>query len=144
MGILHWLSRLFARRPEPRPLLLRVPDASEPVHVHPQRCPLNAPGPFYSLGNCMACGLPEGEAPELLASIEGDNSTTYFIRQPQTPDEVEHACSAIHVCCIGDLRYGGTDPDILRMFGNDGRLSDFVIRDGVVIPHVGPTEPGGK
>jgi hypothetical protein len=98
-------------------------------HQHPQRFPKNAPGPFYTLGDtgkdgswcsqCMACGIPEGEAPTLLAPLTDENSDTYFARQPETDEEIERACMAIEVCCVDALRYGGKDPKILaRLRGN--------------------------
>ena len=79
----------------------------------PPRCPLNAEGPFYTVGHCLACGLPEGEAPDLLAPLADQHHTTYFARQLETPEEVERACRATEVCCVDDVRYGGTDPAIL-------------------------------
>ena len=93
----------------------------------------NAPGPFYSLaGECMFCGAPEAEAPALLAPLEGGNHDTYFVRQPSTPEEVEQACRALEVCCVGALRYGGTDPAILRRLGNDPEYCDHVLPGGPV------------
>jgi hypothetical protein len=103
------------------------------VHQHPKRCPLNAPGPFYTMGQCMACEAPEAEAPDLLAPLTGGNYTTYFVRQPETPDEVERACRAIQVCCVMDLRYGGTDRTVIERLGNDPVACDHVIRDGQVV-----------
>lgn len=103
------------------------------VTPRPQRCPLNAPGPFYTLGACLACEAPEAEAPDLLAPLTGGNYTTYFVRQPQTPEEVEKACNAIRVCCVMDLRYGGTDRAIIERLGNDPLTCDYVIRDGQLI-----------
>jgi hypothetical protein len=36
-----------------------------------RRDPRNAPGPFYAVEKlCLACGLPEHEAPDLLAELE--------------------------------------------------------------------------
>lgn len=85
-----------------------------------RRCPINAPGPFYTSGNCLACQLPEDEAPDLLAQLTDKNHTTYFAKQPQTPSEIERACKAIEVCCVADLRYGGTDSSIIqRLNGNN-------------------------
>ena len=88
-----------------------------------QRFPKNAPGDFYTLGDlcadgtwcgqCMSCEIPEHEAPTLLAPLTNTNSDTYFVRQPETPDEIEQACCAIEVCCMDALRYGGRDPHIL-------------------------------
>lgn len=120
----------FRRKP-----VAAVSQPAEPV-PRPARSPLNAPGPFYSCDNCLACGLPEIEAPELLAPLEGDNYTTYFVKQPETAEEVEHACLAIRVCCVDDLRYGGQDRAIIERLGNDPRVCDFVIRGGEIIPAV--------
>ena len=100
----------------------------------PARFPLNVPGPFYTCGNCLACGLPEGEAPELLAPLERGNSTTYFVKQPETAEEVERACMAIRVCCVADLRYGGQDRAIIHRLGNDSGACDFIVRDDRVVP----------
>jgi hypothetical protein len=100
---------------------------------HPKRCPLNAPGPFYTMGQCLACEAPEAEAPDLLAPLTGGNCTTYFARQPETPDEVERACRAIRVCCVMDLRYGGTDRAIIERLGNDPLACDHVIQDGQIV-----------
>jgi hypothetical protein len=55
----------------------------------------NAPGAFYTTGECIASGTSESEAHELLAPLDDDNHDTYFIRQPQTPDDVERACRAV-------------------------------------------------
>ena len=83
---------------------------SEDIHLHPQRFPKNVAGSFYSLGTvgtdktwsgqCRACNLPEAKAPTLLAVLDGNNSDTYFIRQPETELEVEQACLAAEVCCV--------------------------------------------
>ncbi len=94
---------------------------------HPQRFPKNVEGPFYTLGcqredgtwcgDCLSCETPELEAPTLLAPLTDENSDTYFIRQPQTEDEIEQACRAAEVCCVEALRYGGRDPKILARLG---------------------------
>lgn len=92
-------------------------------YQHPKRFPKNVPGAFYILGDisedgtwygqCLSCEVPEAEAPTLLAPLKDGNSDTYFVRQPETDDEIEQACSAIEVCCVDALRYGGKDPKIL-------------------------------
>ena len=87
----------------------------------------NVSGPFYTTGECMACGAPEDEAPDLLAPLEGDNYDTYFVRQPTTPDEIERACRAIECCCVNALRYGGTDPRIIRRLGNSVEHCDHIL-----------------
>jgi hypothetical protein len=92
----------------------------------------NAPGPFYTTGECLACGAPEVEAPGLLAPLEGETYDTYFVRQPSTADEVEQACRAMEVCCTTALRYGGHDPAIILRLGNDPQYCDHPLPYG---PH---------
>lgn len=110
---------------------------------HPQRFPKNVEGPFYTTGhpayvasggettawcgNCLWCGAPEAQAPDLLAPLTEDNSDTYFVRQPQTPEEIDRACSAIEVCCVSALRYGGKDTAIIQRLHNDPSACDFII-----------------
>ncbi|MBC3874045.1 hypothetical protein [Undibacterium flavidum] len=94
-------------------------------YLHPHRFPMNAEGAFYTLGmqfkdgtwcgECMSCGTPEKEAPTLLASFSDECSDTYFIRQPETDQEVVIACNALNVCCVNALRYAGHDPKILAL-----------------------------
>jgi hypothetical protein len=90
----------------------------------------NVPGPFYTTGDCLACDAPEHEAPDLLAPLTGGNYDTYFVRQPATPDEIERACRALEVCCVAALRYGGTDPNIIRRLGNDPDYCDRLLPGG--------------
>ena len=95
---------------------------------------MNAPGPFYTTGECIACGAPEDEAPELLAPLTDENYTTYFRRQPQTAEEVESACRAIEVCCTSALRYAGTEPAIIKRLGNRTEFCDHVLPGGPIPP----------
>jgi hypothetical protein len=97
---------------------------------HPDRFPKNVPGPFYTLGDkgedgvwcgrCLCCGLPENEAPTLLAPLSDSNDDTYFVQQPQTDQEIDAACWAVEVCCVNALRYGGRDPKILDRLRKTG------------------------
>jgi hypothetical protein len=103
------------------------------IHDHPKRCPLNVPGPFYTLGDCLACEIPECEAPELLAPLKDGNYITYFVRQPETEQEIENACRAILVCCVEDLRYGGTDKSIILRLGNTPHASDYIVQDDQLV-----------
>lgn len=110
-----------------RAIACRVPvEAGEPFQ-HPRRHPLNVGGPWYTCGDCLACEAPEAVAPDLLAPLGGGMSTTHFVRQPQTPAEVERACQAARVCCVDDLRYGGTDPVVIRMLGNNPAWCDHLL-----------------
>ena len=80
----------------------------------PQRVPENAPGDFYvEAGCCMQCCIVHGEAPDLLNDLKQPFEHCFFRRQPQTPEEIEQAISAICVSCICALRYGGTDESII-------------------------------
>lgn len=79
----------------------------------PLRHPNNAPGPFFvEDGLCITCGIPELEAPDLIAGT--DDGHCYFRKQPVTPDEVRRAIAAVNISCCGAVQYGGDDPDILR------------------------------
>lgn len=103
-----------------------------------QRDPRTSPGAYYALkGICLACGLPEDEAPDLLADLEQTDGETYFVKQPETPEEVGRACMAIAVCCVSALRYGGTDPEIIRSFGRQAKLvCDYLVNwRGKVVPN---------
>ena len=77
--------------------------------------------------DCLQCEAPEHEAPDLLAELNDDNMNTYFVRQPSTPDEIDRACSAVGVCCVWALRYGGCDRDIIRRLGNTPECCDYII-----------------
>jgi hypothetical protein len=87
----------------------------------------NVSGPFYTTGECLSCGVPEDTAPECLAPLEGDNYDTYFVRQPETPEEIERVCVAILTCCADALRYGGTDPKIIGRLGNTSTYCDHLL-----------------
>ena len=101
----------------------------------PPRLAKNEPGDWYTTGECMACGAPEDEAPDLLSPLTDADLETYFARQPVTPDEIGRACRAAEVCCVSSLRYGGRDPAIIRRLGNTGEYCDFVVGvDGELTP----------
>jgi hypothetical protein len=73
------------------------------------------------------CEAPEHEAPSLLAPLNEDNNDTYFIRQPITNQEIEHACRALEVCCVAALRYGGKDLAVIKRLGNSSELCDYTV-----------------
>ena len=89
----------------------------------------NVSGPFYTTGECLACGAPEHEAPELFAPLEGANYETYFVRQPVTTEDVERACRAAERCCVGAVRYAGQDAAIIRRLGNTHDYCDYIVAD---------------
>jgi len=74
-----------------------------------RRFPKNAPGDFYTNGECLACDLPEAEA----------------------------RVSATQVCCVDAVRYGGKDKNIIWRVG--GLAADFRITPiGTVVPAGSP------
>ena len=110
---------------------------------HPFRFPKNAAGPFYTTGvpctepdengncewdgNCLWCGAPEAEAPDLFFPFDDESyRDTYFIRQPETPEETEQAIMAAKVCCAFAVRYGGHDRSIIERLDNAPELCDYI------------------
>jgi hypothetical protein len=82
-----------------------------------RRHTLNAAGDFYVAdGMCIACTAPEHEAPDLMSHSPEAHAGyhCHFKCQPTTPDEWQRAVMAVAVGCCGAVRYGGTDPAILR------------------------------
>ncbi len=79
---------------------------SKPRHI------LNAVGDFYvERDSCTLCGAPEAEA---IGLIGHSDDGCYFIRQPETDEEIEQAINAIAVSCVSAVRYGGTDLKIIK------------------------------
>lgn len=73
---------------------------------------LNVEGDFYvEKDSCILCGAPEVEALGLMAHSDGG---CYFIRQPETDEEIEQAINAIAVSCVSAVRYGGIDQKIIK------------------------------
>ena len=104
------------------------------------RYPLNK-GDFYiSNGDCIACGAPQVEAPDLIDHGKEDGHC-YFKKQPQTETELDQAINAMMVSCINALRYGGTEEKILKRLYEDGMADlcdnvpegkyDILVRDRV-------------
>jgi len=82
------------------------------------RYPLNK-GDFYIRnGECITCGAPRAEAPDIVE--HGMDGHCYFKKQPQTETELDQAINAMMVSCINALRYGGTEEKILKRLYEDG------------------------
>jgi len=87
------------------------------------RYPFNK-GDFYiNNGDCISCGAPQAEAPDLIEHGKEDGHC-YFKKQPQTEKELDQAISALMVSCINALRYGGTEEKILKRLYENG-LADL-------------------
>lgn len=82
--------------------------------MSPPRTPRNAPGDFYVVaGECIECGAPEQEAPDLMGH-DDEHHSCYFRRQPSTDDQRSRAILAVWASCCGAVRYEGSDPDVIR------------------------------
>src|SRR5260370_36518129 len=89
---------------------------NEGIQPHPR----NAGGPFYVVnGCCAACELPLLVAPELFA-FDGKEHC-YVKRQPSSKEEFDRALLAASDAELACIRYRGSDPEILRRFGELGR-----------------------
>jgi len=112
-------------------------------YVPRRRNPINAPGPFYTeADSCIACCLPEGEAPDLIGFHEGDGPETgcFFKKQPETPEELVRAFRAMYVNCVATLRYAGRDQAILHRLhelGMEGQC-DFPLTAVDLSPSAAP------
>lgn len=89
-----WLPALFGRRQA----------VSDPMRFPPH--PANVSGPFYvEDGCCLACGVWEAEAPELLAWLpDAELPHCYVARQPETEAEFEQMMSAMQVGEVDCIR----------------------------------------
>ena len=74
--------------------------------AHPKMAPTR--GDFYvEEVCCTACGVPQTIAPQLVGWREdGSLTLCYWIRQPETAEEVDKAIKIIHAQELGCHRYG--------------------------------------
>jgi len=71
------------------------------------------------------CLAPEAAAPAVMGHYEDPSGTNrrshcFYKRQPQTTAELDEAVLAMEISCIENLRYGGTDPEILKRLRDRG------------------------
>ena len=62
----------------------------------------------------MSCGVPQSIAPDLVGWVDDESGPCYWIRQPETADELDRAIKILDTQEIGCHRYSGTDPTILK------------------------------
>lgn len=85
-----------------------------------ERYPLSALGDFYvEKDQCIACGLPEMVAPDLIAHVEVPLYHCYWKKQPETPSELEQAFKIFDGQEAGCHRYAGSDRSIQARIGRD-------------------------
>ena len=83
--------------------------------THPQ----NSEGDFYVVdGECMGCGAPEQQATRMMA--HDSTGHCFFVRQPESSDELNDALRALWSSCCGAVRYGGIDPLVLTRLAQMG------------------------
>jgi ferredoxin len=61
------------------------------------RQPQNVPGPWYVDMSCALCCMCLEEAPNLLKYTK-DETAVYFLKQPETSEEMDAAQRAMDVC----------------------------------------------
>lgn len=70
---------------------------------------------YVQQGCCMSCGVPQAIAPELVGwRDQNQRLNCYWIKQPETADELDRAIKILHTQEVGCHRYAGNDPAILK------------------------------
>jgi len=69
---------------------------------------------------CISCGVPQAVAPDLVGWTNEKFPQCYWLKQPQTADELDRAIKVIHTQEIGCHRYSGNDPEILQRLPAEG------------------------
>jgi len=102
----------------------------------PKRAPSyhkNTEGPFYVSDQCIICGLPTEIAPENIAfdcpaGCEACPESCYVKKQPENDEELEKIIEAMLGSEVGNIRYHGTNPLVLRRLREAGaaRLCDAI------------------
>lgn len=84
-----------------------------------KRYALNVVGPFYvEDGCCTSCGVPQSIAPALFT--ENEHEHCYVRSQPGDEAETDAMLRVIATQEFGCIRYGGSDPAILRRLVEGG------------------------
>ena len=73
-------------------------------------------GDFYvEQACCTSCGVPQAIALELVGwRNQNQQLNCYWIKQPETADELDRAIKILHTQELGCHRYSGSDPAILK------------------------------
>ena len=74
-----------------------------------------APGPWFVDDRCIDCDAARQVAPGLIDRHPGDG-VSFFVRQPETDDEVEMAWRAVMVCPTRSVGHETLSADGLRAF----------------------------
>jgi hypothetical protein len=80
-----------------------------------ENIPTGSSADFYvQQGCCTSCGVPQAIAPDLVGWTNEKRPQCYWIKQPQTADELGRAIKIFHTQELGCHRYSGNDPAILQ------------------------------
>jgi ferredoxin len=96
--------------------------------------PKNVPGSFYVVdGCCIACAIPQGEAPDHFAFDQDGHC--YIKKQPCTQTEIDRMLQAMWSAELDCIRYCGRDSNVFQRLGAMGKphLCDFPPAEGIAI-----------
>lgn len=103
--------------------LIIPPGPTQPLWIQwPSiRHPASAPGDFYvEYKCCLACGVPQALAPELVGWTDEHYAHCFWKKQPETSAEIEQAIKVLKSQELGCHRYAGTDRSILERLASEG------------------------
>ena len=83
-----------------------------------EREPVSVPGDFYVESHCCtSCGVPQAVAPSLVGWKDEPMSHCYWMKQPETHEELHQAFLILDGQELGCHRYAGRDPEIQARLG---------------------------
>lgn len=130
-SIKKFFSDLFSKKNQPLLENISTPVVESTLQTFTTKYIQQPQGDFYVVdGECITCGAPEAEAPDLIEHQKGEYGHCYFKKQPETEDEINRAINAVAVSCISGLRYRGIDENILKRLyeiGEHGQCDNFPI-----------------
>jgi glyoxylase-like metal-dependent hydrolase (beta-lactamase superfamily II)/ferredoxin len=91
------------------------------------RHPAGAPGPWFVDDRCIDCDAARHVAPGLIERNPGDG-VSYFVRQPESPEDVQMAWRAVEVCPTRSVGHVELRRPVTPSFPQD--LGDGVFRLG--------------
>jgi hypothetical protein len=100
--------------------------------------PKSAPGDFYvEKGQCLACGVPQVVAPDLVGWTDEKVQHCFWKKQPETPAELERAIAILEAQELECHRYAGTDPAILKRVSSS--YCDYPMQSPTISQQADPT-----
>lgn len=141
-----WGQRRRTSEGEAREDVSVVPDGTSEVtsaalmyhhsndHTVPKRAPSyhkNVDGPFYASDQCIICALPIETAPDNFgwdcpAECSDCPDSCHIKKQPENDAELSSMLEVMRCSEVENIRYCGTDPEVLRRLQEAGfaRLCD--------------------